>query len=191
MKQLGLILMLGISLSLSSFAQCDFAFNEVDDFDSTRIIGAHPVAIGNLIPSKFETIDGPKIIEEAKALFMYSVGDSINSFFLTLAIPEYNFLSIEKGYNVLLKLADGEVISLYNVPDKGTFDRSTNMRIYQHTCVIPLNYFYDLTYNKIEQIRVRYASYKHDFELSKSQQEAIQEAMKCVGEAAELYPIKP
>ena len=180
-----------MGLFANGVAQCDFAFNDVDQFDSTRIVGAHPVALGNLIPSKFETIDGPKIVEEAKALFMYSVGDSINSFFLTLAIPEYSYRPIEKGNNVLLQLSDGEVISLYNVPDKGTFDRGTNMRIYQHTCVIPLNRFYDLTHTLIEQIRVQYSTYKHDFELSKQQQEALREAIQCVGEAAELYPIKP
>ena len=181
-------------LLLCSFdlsAQCEVAFDEIDDFDSLRTVASNPVAFGYMIPSLFETMDGPMLIEEGKAMVMYSENDSINSFFLTLAIPEYTYQPIKSGFNVLMKLSDGEVISFYNVPDKGTFDKDTNMRIYQHTCIVPLDMYYRLTFSTIEAIRIEYKNIKRTLIVSQEQQEAIRQAMQCVGERVALYPVKP
>lgn len=172
-------------------AQCELAFDEIDEFDSLRTVASQTVAFGYMIPSLYETIDGPSLIEEGKAVVMYSENDSINSFFLTLAIPEYTYQPIQAGFNVLMKLSDGEVIPFYNVPDRGTFDKETNMRIYQHTCVVPLDMYYRLTFSTIEAIRIEYQKIKRTFKLTEEQQLAIREAVQCVGQRVELYPIKP
>lgn len=182
-------LFLVVVIALS--AQCELAFDEIDEFDSTRVVGATPLSIGYMIPSKFETIDGPLLIEEAKVLFTYSEGDSINSFFLTIATAEYSYLITEKGQNAQIKLSNDEVIPLYTVPDNGVFDKGTNMRIYQHTCVIPLDLFYKLTNHHIDKIRVYYNGSRRTVKLSVDQKEKLMEAIKCVGEAAGQYPIKP
>ena len=189
MKHCFFLLLLILSTNLS--AQCELAIDEIDEFDSLRIVASHPVSFGYLIPSLFETMDGPSMIEEGKAIMMYSQNDSVNSFFLTLAIPEYSLQPIKSGYNVLMKLSDGEVITFYNVPDNGTFDKTTNMRLYQHTCVIPLDMYYRLTFSTIEMIRIEYKKAKRTFKLSEEQQLAIREAFQCVGQEVELYPIKP
>lgn len=172
-------------------AQCELAFDEVDEFDSLRTVAAQPVSFGYVIPSLFETAKGPKYIEEGKVAIMYSENDSINSFFFTLAIPEYSFRSIEQGFNVLMKLSDGNVIGLYNVPDRGTFDKTTNMRLYLHTCILPLDMYYRLTFSTIESIRIEYKDIKRTFVLDEEQQLAIREALQCVGKTVELYPVKP
>lgn len=172
-------------------AQCDLALNEVDEFDSTRVISAAPISIGNIIPSMYETADGPLFIDEAKIMFTFSENDSLKSFFITLAIPEYEYQPIEKGFNVYLKLSDGGVVRLYNVPDNGKFDRHTNMRLYQHTCVVPLDYFSRFTFSFIEKIRVSYKFQNRDFDITPEQQEALRESVQCVGKATGLYPVKP
>lgn len=172
-------------------AQCEIAFDEIDEFDSLRTVASQSVAFGYMIPSLYETVDGPTLIEEGKAFVMYSENDSINSFFLTLAIPEYTYQPIEAGFNVLMKLSDGEVISFYNVPDRGTFDNTTNMRHYQHTVVVPLDMYYRLTFSTIEAIRIQYKNIKRTFKLSEKQQTALRKAMQCVGEQVGLYPVKP
>lgn len=181
------LLLLSVDLS----AQYEVAFDEVDEFDSLRTVASNSIAFGYMIPSLYETVNGPKLIEEGKAIVMYSENDSINSFFLTLAIPEYTYEPIEAGFNVLMKLSDGEVISFYNVPDRGTFDESTNMRHYQHTVVVPLDMFYRLTFSTIEAIRIEYKKQKRTFKLTEEQQLAIREAMQCVGRQVALYPVKP
>lgn len=181
------LLLLSVDLS----AQCELAFDEYDDFDSLRTVASEAVSFGYMVPSLYETINGPKLIEEGKAVVMYSENDTINSFFLTLAIQEYTYQPIESGFNVLMKLSDGEVISFYNVPDRGTFDDTTNMRLYQHTLVVPLDMFYRLTFSTIEAIRVEYKKYKRTLKLSEKQQIAIRDAMQCVGRRVELYPVKP
>ncbi|MEZ4995464.1 MAG: hypothetical protein R2824_33920 [Saprospiraceae bacterium] len=184
-------LVLCLFMSANLLAQCEVAFDEIDDFDSLRTVSSHPVSFGYMIPSLFETVSGPKLIEEGKALVMYSQNDSINSFFLTLAIPEYTYRSIKPGNNVLMKLSDGEVISFYDIPDKGVFDEGTNMRIYQHTIVLPIDMYYRLTFSTIEAIRIEYKKVKRTFRLTEEQQMAIREAMQCVGRQVELYPVKP
>lgn len=176
---------------LHTQAQCDLALNEVDDFDSTRVISSAPISIGNIIPSLYETADGPLFIDEAKIMFTFSENDSLKSFFITLAIPEYEYQPVEKDFNVYLKLSDGGVVRLYNVPDRGTFDRHTNMRLYLHTCIVPLDLFSRFTFSFIEKIRVAYKFQNRDFDITTEQQEAIRESIQCVGRATELYPVKP
>ena len=192
-----LLLMLSglIFFNATIFAQnqgnCPIAFDEVDPFDSLRTVGSEVVALGYMIPSKYELEDGPKIIEEAEAILLYSENDSISSFFFHLFIPEYKLQAIKEGMNVKLLLDDDSVIGFYNVPDEGEFDRTINMRVYQHTCPIPLDYYYKLAYHKVAQIRVEYEKQNRTLILSEKQQEALRTAIQCVGRRIGLYPIKP
>lgn len=171
--------------------KCDIAFDEVDPFDSLRTIGSEIVALGYLIPSKFEEENGPKIIEEAEAILIYSENDSISGFFFNLVMPEYKFQPIKAGMNVKLLLDDDSVIGFYNIPDEGEFDRTINMRVYQHTCPIPLDYYYKLAYHKVAQIRVEYEKQNRTLILNNLQQEALRKAIQCVGRQINLYPINP
>lgn len=193
MKRELLLLLLSLSLPLLLPAQCKYALDEVDPFDSTRLVMSQPMSIGNYIPSLFETADGPKIIDEAKAVFSHSESDqdSINSFFLTIVAPEYNYHPIESGRNVLLAFADSTVAALLNFPDRGTFNSETNMRMYQHTCIVPLDVFYRMTYSEVVAIRIRYDNKKRTIPLSKKQQKALKLAVQCVGEAVGFMPNKP
>lgn len=192
MKQYWFVVLLVTAYSWKAPAQCDIYSEGLDDFDSTLTIVSNPINLGFIIPSEFETIDGPKMVEEGKMLVSYSESDSINSFFLTIAVLERDFLKTEAGMNVRLKLSNEKIATLFTLPDRGLFDRNTNMRIYQHTCILPLDTYYLLTYNMIEKIRVEYPGRgPHDLTLSVEQQEAILEALKCVGEKAQLYPVKP
>ncbi|MCB0586067.1 MAG: hypothetical protein KDD06_12170 [Phaeodactylibacter sp.] len=174
-------------------AQCEFAVDEVDPFDSTRLVMSRPMSFGNLIPSRFETADGPKIIDEAKMVFSHSESDqdSINSFFLTIVAPEYEYRPIESGKNVMLAFADSTVVALYNFPDRGTFNTDTNMRMYQHTCIVPLDVFYRMTLSEVIMIRIRYDNKKRTIPLSKAQRKALKLAVQCVGEAVGFMPNKP
>jgi len=169
-------------------AQCDIALNEIDEFDSTRVVSAPLVSFGYMIPSEYETEEGSRLVEEAKMLFSFSEGDSISAFFMTLAIPEFKLQPIETGFNVFMKLSDGEVVRLYNVPDKGFFDKRINMRVYQHTCVIPFELYYRLTDVMIEKVRINYPNQKRTIIVSKRQQEAIRDAIRCVGRWTGYYP---
>lgn len=179
-------------VAMATAQECSYAINEVDDFDSIRLVVMQPISAGYKIPSQFLNDKGEyTLIDESKILLSYTENDSINCFFLTLALAERGYLSTEEGFNVLLKLSNDRVIALHNVPDKGEFDKKTNMRIYQHTCVMPLDMFYTLTFHKIEKIRVEYKGYKRTLEILPPQQEAIREAMRCLGEAIGMYPVKP
>ena len=169
-------------------AQCEIAIDEVDEFDSTRVVTAPLVSFGYLIPSQYETSEGSLMVAEAQMLFSYSEKDSIKSFFMTIAIPEFKFQAIETGFNVLIKLSSGEVISLYNVMEKGFFDKRINMRVYQHTCIIPFDLYFELTEATIEKVRIIYPKQKRTLLLSEQQQKAIQDAMRCVGNAIGYYP---
>lgn len=194
-KLLLLILSGFLFLPPSLFSQnevnCAIAFDEVDPFDSLRIIGSKVVALGYMIPSRYELADGPKIIEEAEAILLFSENDSISGFFFQLFIPEYKLQPIKAGMNVKLLLDDDSVIGFYNVPDEGAFDRTINMRVYQHTCPIPLDYYYHLAYHKVAQIRVEYDKQNRTLILNEKQQEALRTAIQCVGQRIGLYPIKP
>lgn len=193
MRLLTLLLLFGWLAPFSLSAQCKFSVDEVDEFDSTRLVSSLPISIGLLIPSKFETIKGAKIIDQAKLLFSHSESDqdSINSFFLTIAVPEYEYQPIDQGQNVLIALSDSTVVGLYNFPDRGTFDPATNMRLYQHTCIVPVDIFYRLSFTDVEKIRIRYANQKKTIPLSKKQQKELKEAIRCVGEAVGFLPVKP
>ena len=189
-------LLLILLCSISAIGQtdtkpCDLAFDEIDPFDSLRVVGMKPVSIGYMIPSRYETMDGPKIVEEAKAIMVYSENDSIRGFFLNLVVPEYNLEPIDKGMTVKLLLQDSTVIGFYNIPDEGYFDRAINMRVYQHTCAVPLDYYYQLTFKRITKIRIEYQKKNRILELSERQQNALLEAFQCVGRAVELYPVNP
>jgi hypothetical protein len=197
MKYSYLIVLLCILVSWGNvgFAQkaadCKIAFDEVDPFDSLRVVGSEIVAIGYLIPSRYETENGPKIIEEAEVIMLYTENDSISGFFLNLVIPEYDLQPIPKGMNVKLLLDDDSVIGLYNIPDEGEFDRNINMRVYQHTCAVPLDYYYKLAYHKIVQIRIEYNKQNRTLKLSNKQQEKLRASLQCLGRQVALYPIKP
>ena len=128
-----------------AFSQCELAYDYLDDFDSTRVVTAPSINIGYLIPSKYETVDGAKMVEEAKILFGFTREKEASTFFITLVTMEREVYKIEEGNTVLLKLVtEGveEVIGLYNNPTRGEFDPDTNMRKYHHTCLVPLDAFH-------------------------------------------------
>ena len=193
MKKIWMIVLLGyFGLLTDAAAQCEVAIDTIDEFDATRTIVTSPINIGYLIASEYLTPEGPKMVEEAKLLFSYSEADSLSSFFLTVGTVEREFYVIESAMNnVLLKLTNEEVIGLLNVPDRGKFDPNTNMRLYQHTCVVPLDAFYNLMHHDIAILRIRYKGYFHDIKLLPEQQEQVREAIRCVGEELGLFPVKP
>lgn len=190
-----LLLSMIISWGNTGYAQptadCKVAFDEIDPFDSLRVVGSEVVAIGYLIPSRYETESGPKIVEEAEVIMIYSENDSISGFFLNLVMPEYKLQPIENGMNVKFLLDDDSVIGLYNMPDEGEFDRTINMRVYQHTCAVPLDYYYKLAYHKITQIRVEYQKQNRTLKLNGRQQEKLRASFQCIGKQVGLWPIKP
>lgn len=174
-----------------SHAQCEYPIDTIDEFDSTRLVVFKPINIGYMIPSQVETDNGPMMIEEAKLMFTFTQNDSLDAFFLTLAVAEREYQPIQKDFNVMLKLSNDQIVGLYNVPDRGTFDRTTNMRVYQHTLVVPLDLFYNLTHHTIEKIRINYRNKKRTITLLPEQQEEVRQAVQCIGEAVALFPIKP
>ncbi len=170
---------------------CPISFDEIDSFDSLRTVAAIPVSIGYLIPSRYELPDGPKLVEEAKVLMVFSEKDSISGFFMNVLIPEYGLQTVEQGMTVKLLLDDDSVIGFYTIPDEGIFDRTINMRVYQHTCAVPLDYYYKLAFHRIAKIRIEYKTQNRTVELSEEQQEALRESFQCIGRAVGLYPIQP
>ncbi len=171
--------------------QCEYPIDSVDVFDSTRLVAFKPITIGFLIPSQMETEDGPLMIEEAKMMFTFTQNDSLDAFFLSLLVAERGYNPIGNGFNVFFKLNNGQIVGLYNVPDRGTFDERTNMRIYQHMLLVPHDVFYNLTHHTIELIRINYQNMKKTIEVHPTQQEKLREAIRCIGEAVGLFPIKP
>lgn len=184
---------LGCSLPHALQAQCEFAADTIDPFDSTRLIISKPMPIGLLIPSLYETVDGPKIIEEAEIAFSFMEGDvdSINSFFLTIAAPEYDFQKIEAGRNVIIAFEDTSAVQLLNYPDRGVFSKETNMRIYQHTCIVPIDVLYRMAAYDVLGIRIRYEGQKRTIMLNEDQQKALRQAVICASEAAGFSPLNP
>ena len=192
MRNLIFIIVMSWTLPLAGQAQCTYLLNEYDAFDSTQIVSVAPMSIGYLVPSAYTNEDGElKMVEEAKLMFSYTENDSISSFFLTIATLERDFYQIEDGRQIRLMLNNGHIVPLLNVPDRGRFDESTNMRLYNHVCVIPLDVFYSLTVFTIEKIRINYKGFKRTIKLTRDQQAALQEAIRCVGKGAEMYPIRP
>ncbi len=172
-------------------AQCELAVDYIDEFDSTRMLATAPRDIGYQVPSLFETEEGFTFIQEAQVLFSFTQNDTLDAVFMTLAVPEYKYHKIEPGRNVGLKLKTGQIIWLLNIPDRGTFDRNTNMRVYLHTCALPLDVYYNLLLNPIEKIRVSYAGYNHNMTLLPQQQEGIQADLNCIGKRLGAFPVKP
>lgn len=174
-------------------AQCAFAADTIDPFDSTRLVISKPIPIGMLIPSLYETVDGPRIIEEAEIAFSFMEGDvdHINSFFLTIATPEYDFRKIASGRNVIVAFEDTSAVQLLNYPDRGVFSKETNMRVYQHTCIVPIDVLYRMAAYKVSGIRIRYEGIKRTIMLTKEQQEALRTAVKCASEAVGFAPLSP
>jgi hypothetical protein len=200
-------------MSHLAFAQCPLEINERDAFDSTLTLLSKSVNVGYMIPSNFQTAEGNKMVEEAKIMFSFTQNDSINAFFLILAVLERDFLAIDEGRNVLIKLEDNQketsvgeeeikmdakderekqsILSFYNFPDRGTFDKKTNMRMYVHSCAVPLDQVFTLAYSGIEKIRIQYRNTKHTITLSKEQREMIKKAALCIGDTAGLLKNKP
>ncbi|MBV6654263.1 MAG: hypothetical protein KI786_10930 [Mameliella sp.] len=195
-KRLQCSLMIGWIICLfplATSAQCAFAQDTIDRFDSTRLVISKPIPIGLLIPSLYETVDGPRIIEEAEIAVSFMEGDvnDINSFFLTIAAPEYDFRKIEAGKNVFLAFEDTSAVQLLNYPDRGVFSKETNMRVYQHTCIVPIDILYRLAAYDVLGIRIRYEGMKRTIMLTKEQQKALREAVKCASEAVGFAPVNP
>ncbi|RMG88571.1 MAG: hypothetical protein D6714_00465 [Bacteroidetes bacterium] len=162
---------------------CRIAVNSFDEFDSTRLITTEPVILGYLVPTKnlSEELDGKTVTEEAKAIFTYAEGTNrVRSFFLTLVVTEYEYLNIENGFTVFLKLSNGKIVKLYNVPDSGELNRDIIMWLYQHTCVVPLEVFHLLKNERIEKIRIVYENAKRTIILDEKQQRELQNAIQCV-----------
>ncbi len=174
-----------LALGFSAKAQCKLiALDTVDDFDSTRLIATKPFNIGYLVASGnvAEGLDGQETVEEGKAIFSFGNENNIRSFFLTLAVVERKFYLIDADYNVFLKLKDGQILKLLNVPADGEFDRKIMMWKYLHTCVVPLEYFHALRNGLVEKIRIEYNGYKQTLVLEDKQAQALQDAVKCVEE---------
>lgn len=193
MKQISILLVLIVGLFSKSIGQCDsLLIEDIDDFDSTLLVTSLPISIGYLIPSQFETMEGFKLVEEAKLLISFTENDSIDAFFLTLAVQEREYVKIKSDKNVLIQLSNDQIIGLLNVADKGVFDRSTNMRRYQHTCVVPYDQLFNLSFHTIQQIRIMYdGGYYHDIKLTLEQQEIVKESIKCLSERMNVLKVKP
>jgi hypothetical protein len=165
-------------------AQCKIALDQVDEFDSTRLIATKPFNIGYLVATGnvAEGFDGKESVEEGKAIFSFGNENNIRSFFLTLAVLERKFYLIDAEYNVFLKMKDGQILTLLNVPEDGEFDRKIMLWKYVHTCVVPLEYFHALRNGLVEKIRIEYTNYKQTIVLEDKQAQALQDAVKCVEE---------
>lgn len=188
-----LLFFLGISVGLTAQSQCDSLIDILDPFDSTRTVATPTFNVGYTIASNFQTLDGHKMIEQGKILMAYAEQSKLSSFFLNLALAERNFQTIDSGKErVMLLLKNGRVIPLLNASDRGEFDSNTNMRIYTHTCVIPLDMIYLLSVEPIYKIRVKYnGGYMQTLELTPKQQEAMTQSILCIGERVGLFPKKP
>jgi len=191
MKRLLLMTFLWLTTLAAVSAQCKVAVETIDEFDSTRLVVSHPVNIGNMIPSNHRNADGMLMVEEAKLLFSFTENDTLGAFFLTIAAAEREYYGVENGYNVYLILADGTLLELMNYPDKGEMDDKTLMRIYTHTCVAPVQFFYLMADTYIDRIRILYKGYKRTIKLTPEQQEEARNAIRCVGEKLFFYPLKP
>ncbi len=184
MKQLTILPILFGLFSLPLFSQCRIALDTLDEFDTTRLIATHPFDIGYLVASGnvAEDLEGEEFVPEAKAIFSYANEHGINSFFLTLGVVERKFYMIENDFTVRLKFKDGQIFELFNVPDAGEFDREILLWKYTHTCVVPIEIFQLMKFERVEKIRITYKNYKRTIELEEAQQIGLQQAVKCVEE---------
>ncbi|HRD81858.1 MAG TPA: hypothetical protein PLL53_13935 [Saprospiraceae bacterium] len=191
MKRLLLMTFLWLTTLAAAHAQCKVAVETIDEFDSTRLVVSQPVNIGNMIPSNHRNADGMLMVEEAKLLFSFTENDTLGAFFFTIAAAEREYYATEEGYNVYLIMADGTLLEMMNYPDKGTMDDKTLMRIYTHTCVVPVQYFFIMADTYIDRIRILYKGHKRTIKLTPEQREEARKAIRCVGEKLYFYPIKP
>ncbi len=175
----------------SAHGQCKVALETVDEFDSTRLVVAQPINVVYMIPSNHRNADGMLMVEEAKLLFSFTENDTMGAFFLTIAAAERDYFSIDKGYHVYLMMTDSTILELMDYPDKGVLDEKTLMRIYTHTCVAPVDFFYHLADVYIDRIRITYKDHKRTIKLLPEQQEAVRSAIRCVGEKLYFYPFRP
>lgn len=183
-----IFLLPGLELS----GQCASVKIETDAFDSTRLVYDKPINIGGLVTSNFEVEEGNKMVEEAKLLVTYAENDSLESFFLTLALMEWEYQVLEAGENVMLLLENGSIVRLNTVEDRGILDKKTNMRRYEAVCVLPIDLYYALAHFKTDKIRLQYKSgIKRTVSLFSEQQKRFQQTIRCVGEAAGIMPVKP
>lgn len=174
-----------LACSFSAMCQCKLiALDTTDEFDTTRLIATKPLNIGYLVASGnvAEDLEGQQTVEEDKAIFSFGNENHIRSFFLTLAVVERKFYLIDADYNVYLKMVDGQILKLLNVPADGEFDRKILMWKYVHTCVVPLEYFHALRNGLVEKIRIEYNGYKQTLVLEDKQAKALQDAVRCVEE---------
>lgn len=162
---------------------CKISVDSTDEFDSTRMVITDPLILGYMIPTQNLTddLEGKTLTEEAKTIFTYAEGtNNVRSFFLTLVVTEYDYLKIENGYTVYLKLTNGKLVKLYNVPDNGELNRDIIMWLYQHTCVVPLEIYHLLKHEKVEKIRINYENAKRTIVLNEEQQTELQRLVLCV-----------
>lgn len=185
------VLVWGLFFWNTALGQCKVAIETVDEFDSTRLVVAQPINVGYMIPSNHRNADGMLMVEEAKLLFSFTENDTMGAFFLTIAAAERDYFSIDKGYNVYLMMSDSTLLELMDYPDKGVLDEKTLMRIYTHTCVAPVDFFYHLAEVYIDRIRITYKEHKRTIRLLPEQQEAVRNAIRCVGEKLFFYPFRP
>ena len=186
--------MLAQELKIDSTTLCEVALDTIDEFDTTRMIATLPIKIGFLVPTKnlSEDLQGETVTDEAKVVFSYAESaNRIRSFFLTLVVVEHQYLNISNDMNVLLKLTNGQIIKLYNVPDKAELNRDIIMWMYQHTCVVPLETYHILKNEKVDKIRINYDNYKRTIVLEPDQQQALQDAVTCVEERLRRTAVKP
>ena len=135
---------------------------------------------------------GKNLTEEAKVVFSYAESnDNIRSFFLTMVVVEHQYLNIDTDFNVFFKLENGEIINIYNVPDRAELNKEIIMWMYQHTGVIPLEVFHILKNEKIEKIRINYEGFKRTIALDPEQRQALQDAIICVDERLRMNASKP
>lgn len=182
--QLPLLLLLSLAAAPDLTAQCKIALDTLDAFDSSRIIAAKPVTLGFLVPTGNveEGLEGKQQVEQAKAIFSYATQTDTTSFFLTLGVVERKFFLTQTDFNVLLLFADGNIISLLNVPDQPEFDRDILMWKYVHTCVVPMDAFQMLKNTPLDKIRIVYPGFKQTIALEAPQQQALEQAVLCVEE---------
>ncbi|MEM8583765.1 MAG: hypothetical protein AAGF87_05820 [Bacteroidota bacterium] len=171
---------------------CDIVSDSIDPFDSLRTVESGQMALGYQMISQYETIDGPRLIAEAKAAVLYTELDSLSVLFLELELPEYAPHQTANDYNVKLKMSSDTIIGFYTVSDRGTFSRQTNMQHYQHIALVPTDLYYMLTYEQVELIRIEYKSgHRRTLALTPEQQLQLREHFRCVGERVGYYPVSP
>ncbi len=170
---------------------CPPILDEIDPFDSLRTVSVASFPIGNMLFTKVETIDGPTLAPEGEIMLMHTETDSLQLLFLHLELPEYNYVRTDRGYRVKFLMASDTIIGFYTVSDMGNFSKETNMRHYQHTALVPMDLYYQLTHDLVRIVRVEYINHRRTIALTAAQQQQLREAFRCLGERLGYYPIKP